>query len=290
MSLHHLVEVFNDAFEHEQNFRYQPFIIKDGKVSGLFGPILINSVFSPIRKTLKPTQVIGYSASIETGINNYHYLQEHEIAELLANRETYRSNLDSIITFDRLSRTVHVLNYLTLLSVDNFLFLEVDPRHILGIKKDHGVYFMDFIAKCGLETMNVVIVLTVYNQYAPYYQELLSGLENYRCQGYKIALKFDTLPRNNALNSLTSRLSPHFFYISARLLEQHSNEVMEDTLTVLKGIADQADSKTILQQIDDKKTDLLAKHAEFSYVEGSYYRAIPFDYARQPNKFFDNRQ
>jgi len=36
--------------------------------------------------------------------------------------------------------------------------------------------------------------------------------------------------------------------------------------------------QSILQQIDEKKSDLLARNAGFDLVEGGYYRAIAFDY------------
>ncbi len=279
MSLGYLVDVFNDAFEHEHKFSFRPFILKNGRVNGLFGPISIGSTFSPIRKTTKPTKIVGQTANIEIVANNNHYLHENEISDLLTGQATYHTNLESIITFDRLSRTVHVLNYLALLSVDQLLFLEVDPRHILGIKQDHGVYFQDFIAKAGLETKKVVIVLTVYSQYARYYQELLAGLENYRRKGYQIALKFDQIPRNKNLLSLIGLSQPNFVFISARTLNQYLDEDVEDILNGFIPVAVSAKSKITLQMVDDKKADSLARQYGLDYVEGSYYRSIPYDYS-----------
>jgi EAL domain-containing protein (putative c-di-GMP-specific phosphodiesterase class I) len=284
MLLNHLIDVFNDAFAHEHDFSHRPFILKNNSVNGLFGPIRIGSVFSSIRQSANPTHIVGHAAQIEVAANTNHYVDEDEIASLLADRETYHSNLESIITFDRLSRTVHVLNYLALLPVDQVLFLDVDPRHILGVKKDHGVYFQDFIAKAGLETKNVVVVLTVYSQYARHYQELLAGLENYRRQGYQIALKFDSLPTNKTSTGLITELSPQYIFVSARVLEQLPDGIIEDTLTTLLTLVAQAKSQTILQHVDDKKTDLLARHSGFDYVEGSYYRAIPYDYSRKADE------
>jgi len=100
-----------------------------------------------------------------------------------------------------------MLNYLTLSHLQGVLFLEVDPRHILGIKQDHGAYFEEVIVRCGLETKNVVIVLAVNSQYARYYQELINGLENYRHRGYQIALKFDYLPQEAEAFDLITKIS-----------------------------------------------------------------------------------
>lgn len=197
MPLQHLVEYFNDRLGREHRSSFRPFVLEEGKVSGLFGPIRINSFFAPLRQTLKPTNIVGYKAQITVVPNKTQHLYANEIENLLANNAVQAADFESIINFDRLSRTVHMLNYLTLAHSQETLFLEVDPRHILGIKQDHGAYFEDVIAQCGLETKNVVIVLAVSSQYARYFQELLNGLDNYRRRGYKIALKFDYLGPGN---------------------------------------------------------------------------------------------
>jgi hypothetical protein len=145
MPLHDLVGYFNDRFGREHRSSFRPFILKDNKVSGLFGPIRINSLFSPIRETLKPTTIIGHTAQIEVSTYATQPLYDDELENLLANSDPQPTNLESIINFDRLSRTVHMLNYLPLLPSHSALFLEVDPRHILGIKQDHGVYFEEVI-------------------------------------------------------------------------------------------------------------------------------------------------
>ena len=126
----------------------------------------------------------------------------------------------------------------------------------------------------------MVVVLTVYSQYVRYYQELYTGLENYQRQGYQIALKFDNLPTDKALTDLIAQLSPHYIFVSARVLEQLPDAIIEDTLSQLLTQVALAKSQTILQHLDDKKADLLARHPGFDYVEGSYYRAIPHDYSR----------
>jgi hypothetical protein len=45
MPLQHLVEYFNDRLGREHRSSFRPFVLEEGKVSGLFGPIRINSFF-----------------------------------------------------------------------------------------------------------------------------------------------------------------------------------------------------------------------------------------------------
>jgi hypothetical protein len=279
MPLQHFVEYFNDRLGREHRSSFRPFILEEGKVSGLFGPIRIDSFFAPLRQTLKPTMIVGHTAQISVAPNKTQNLYENEIEALLANNAVQASDFESIINFDRLCRTVHMLNYLTLAHLQGVLFLEVDPRHILGIKRDHGVYFEEVIVHCGFETKNVVIVLAVNSQYARYYQELIKGLDNYRRRGYQIALKYEYLPRGDETADFIANISPNFVSVSARNIEdQAHDDNLQEKLRQLKKQVASTGGQTILQQIDEKKSDLLARNTDFDWVEGGYYRAIAFDY------------
>lgn len=284
MPLQHLVEYFNDRFGQEHHSIFRPFILKDGKVSGLFGPVLINSLFSPIRESFNPTIITGHTAQIEVSTYGTQQFYENEIEYLLVNNEQQSTRLESIINFDRLSRTVHMLNYLTLLPGQGTLFLEVDPLHILGIKKDHGVFFEEVIAQCGLKTQNVAIVLSVYRHYARYYQQLLDGLNNYRRQGYKIALKFDILDNDKAALDLIAKIEPNFALLSAKHIDPDNESATLDKLSELTSAVATVRGQSILQKVDQKKIDTLARAASFDFVEGNYYRAIAFDYLGKLDK------
>jgi len=288
MPLQHLVEYFNDRLGQEHRSGFRPFILEDGKVSGLFGPIRINSFFAPLRQTLKPTVIVGHTAQIKVAHNKTQQLYANEIENLLANNSVPANDFESIINFDRLCRTVHMLNYLTLSHLQGMLFLEVDPRHILGIKQDHGAYFEEVIVRCGLETKNVVIVLSVNSQYARYYQELISGLENYRRRGYQLALNFDYLaqalkidylPQESEAFDLIAKISPNYVSLTARNMEdQVHDDILLAKLNQLNTQVASVGGQTILQQIDEKKSHILARNTGFNLVEGGYFRAIAFDY------------
>ena len=290
MPLEHLVEYFNDRLGREHRSSFRPFVLENGKVSGLFGPIRINSSFTPLRQTLKPTMIVGHTAQITVASNKTQHLYANEIENLLANNSVKATEFESIINFDRLCRTVHMLYYLTLSHLQGVLFLEVDPRHILGIKQEHGAYFEEVILRCGLETKNVVIVLAVNSQYARYYQELINGLENYRRRGYQLALnfdylaqalKFDNLLQESEVFDLIAKISPNYVSLSARNMEdQMHDETLLAKLHQLSAQVASVGGQSILQQIDEKKSHLLARNSGFDLVEGGYYRAIAFDYLR----------
>lgn len=276
MPLQHLVEYFNDRFAQEHRSSFRPFILENGKVNGLFGPIRISSLFAPLRQTLKPAVIVGHTAQIKVDTYEAQHLHSNEIENLLANGSAESVNFESIINFDRLCRTVHMLNYLPLSTLDSVLFLEVDPRHILGIKQDHGAYFEEVIVRCGLETRSIVIVMAVNSQYARYYQELLNGLSNYRQRGYQIALKFDFLIQESHAFHLIEKLSPNFVSLSARYLDQIPDNTKLAKLHDLKKLVVSIGGQSILQQIDQKKSEALARTTGFDWVHGEYYEGSGF--------------
>jgi len=273
MPLQHLVEYFNDRFGREHRSSFRPFILESGRASGIFGPIQISGDFVPLRKALNPAAVVGHTAQIKVSVYESQHLYVNEVENLLANNPVQEIDFESIINFDRLCRTVHMLNYLPLAHLQRVLFLDVDSRHILGIKKDHGAYFEEVITQCGLETKNVVIVMTVNSQYARYYEELAGGLNNYRRRGYQIALKFEHLVQEGDAFELIEKISPDFVSLSARHFESVRDSAMLRKLHQLKLLVASIGGQSILQYVDQKKADLLARNTGFDLVQGIYYES-----------------
>ncbi|MDD1626986.1 MAG: hypothetical protein LUQ26_05860 [Methylococcaceae bacterium] len=69
--------------------------------------------------------------------------------------------------------------------------------------------------------------------------------------------------------------------LSVRNME---DQVYDDALLAklqqLKTLVASVGGQSILEQVDEKKSDLLARNTGFDLVEGGYYRAIAFDYLR----------
>ena len=182
--LQQLVDHFNDRFEKEHHSGFRPFIVEKGLVSGLFGPIRIGSVFLPIRHFANNDSIAGHAVQLSVSPYN-DGLQDEQVGELghLLSTIQQPADFQSIINLDRLCRTVHMLNYLPYAHCGSVLFLDVDPRHIVGVKQDHGAYFEEIIVKCGLATKNIVISMAVNSFYALHHAQLLEGLSNYRQRG-----------------------------------------------------------------------------------------------------------
>jgi len=273
MPLQQLVEYFNDRFEHEHHSRVRTFILEDGKINGLFGPIRIGSIFLPIRHADRPEEIAGHAAQISVSTYESHQQQTFEIENLLTDAVKQPVDFESIINLDRLCRTVHMLNYLPLTHFDGVLVLEVDPRHIFGVKRDHGAYFEEVIVKCGLATHNVVISMTVNNFYSLHPARLLEGLNNYRNRGYRIALNLVSLYAAHNVRDLISKLAPDYLRINAPKPDRAATDGIAalQALENLKALADSVAGQAILQQIERKEQAALANQAGFDLVQGGFY-------------------
>jgi len=275
--LQQLVDYFNDRFEHEHHYNFRPFILEKGLVSGIFGPIRVSSTFLPVRQADNSEALIGHIAqlSIIPYDNNVHSEQSAKMGNLITDVATQPTNFQSIISLDRLCRTVHMLNYLNHAHNGGVVFLDVDPRHILGVQQEHGAYFEKIIFKCGLATKNVVISTAINSSYALNHTQLLDGLYNYRRRGYQIALNMGSLYTATGLWDLIVKMSANYLRINAPNIEisQHS-DVWPSDLKKLIELQNLAGGQTILQQIEQKKQANIAASAGFDLVQGDYYEKL----------------
>lgn len=275
MPLQQLIEYYNDRLEWEHHTNFRPFIFENGVAYGLFGPLKIGSHLTPLRKTQKPNQVIGHVAHLMVEKAEVRELRSQDLDLLMSLPAQQSVQPESIVNFDRLSRTVHMFNYLPQSHLDNVLLLDVDPRHILGVKKDHGAYFEEVIVKVGLNTSNIVISLSVSSAFATYYQVLLKGLNNYRQRGYRLALKFDYSSLGSSAIDLIGQLEPNFVALSARNLDTVQDNQLLEKLYRLRNLSEYNQGEAILLNVADKKSAELARKTNFSLVQGNYYEQSP---------------
>lgn len=274
MPLQQLVEYFNDRLEQEHNSQQRPFVLENHRVYGIFGPIQVGSQMHPLRNNLRPSQIAGYAAQLSVTSNPDRHLNAYESGlNLLDNAPS--KDTETIINFDRLTRTVHMLNYLPNSHLDDLLVLSVDPHHILGVKKDHGAYFEEIIIKCGLKTHNVAISLSISAEFALLYPSLIKGLHNYQKRGYKIALKFDHASLEKSAAQLISRVLPDFVSLSAEHLDSVRDNRLPEKLQQLTQLAASVQGRSIMLDIHEKRNAALARQMGFDLVQGHYFEQQP---------------
>ncbi|MGJ0484147.1 MAG: hypothetical protein ACR65R_06380 [Methylomicrobium sp.] len=278
MPLQQLVEHFNYRLGFNDHHSSRPFAFKNGLVHGLYGPIQIGSLLSPVRSTQEPSKIAGYSAKQLLTNSPEAPLYRDDIEHLLDHPLAPSIDTLSILNFDRLSRTVHMLNYLLLptQAENDTLFLDVDPRHILGVKENHGVYFEEIIVRCGLETRNVAITVPVNPAYARFQQQLNQGLENYRRRGYQIALKFDYAALGHQATQLVQAVEPNYVSLSANSLDKMRENRVAEKLRQWNALIRSIGGQSILANVTQIKSSALALNMGFELVEGDFYDNTSF--------------
>lgn len=243
MPLQQLVEYFNDRIKREQLSQFRPFKLIDDRVYGLFGPLRVSSQLSSIYDMRKPDKVTAYAAHCQVVTSQQEIFDTSELDQLLKHNHEDIGQVESVIHFDRLTRTVHMLNYLPHSHEADLLFLDVDPRHILGVKTDHGAYFEEIINRCGLATQQIVITLSIHGVYSRFYQTLLKGLNNYQQRGYMIAIKLDHSGIDKLSLEFIERTGADFIGLSAYGTDRIRPENIQEKVRLLQSVTRQIDAK-----------------------------------------------
>lgn len=274
MPLQQLVEYFNDRLELEHNNGFRPFVFEADQIKGLFGQLTIGSRLLPIRNIACTDEIVAHATSLDVTNSPVQPLLSTELDSLVQlGGNPHTSDIGSIIHFDRLSRTVHMLNYLPFAHLNGLLVLDVDPRHILGVKADHGAYFEEIIIKCGLQTRNVAIALSITSAYLRFFPSLLKGLENYQRRGYRIVLKIDPAALSEETYQFINRAAPDVVSINAQQfhLVNQRDKLLISKIQHLISLLASIQTRSLLQDIDDKQTAALARQSNFDWVHGSYF-------------------
>jgi len=270
MPLQDLVEYFNQRISEEQGLREPPLSVKAGQVEGSFGGLRLASEYHPIRRAESPERVVGHDAQLQAF--------QPDARQATAARVFYAADAASIVNLDRLCRTIHMLNYLPGAHDEGHLFLHVHPRHVLGVKRDHGAYFEEVIFRCGLSPRRVVMTVPITPVYNRQLTLLLEGLGNYQKRGYGTAIRFDDKASEAFLERYCIeflyritpdfvRLDPSFFSSLPRSEKDYRRK------TSLLSVIHSLDTEFLVEGIENEKDARLAEVLRADLVKGSYYEA-----------------
>ncbi len=268
MPLQDLVEYFNQRISEEQGLAEPPLIVREGRVESRFGGLRLASEFHPIRRADIPSVIVGHDGTLQA----FQPATSQTAAE-----QVFRSAKGrGVINLDRLCRTIHMLNYLPIAHENSYLFLHVHPRHVLGVKRDHGAYFEEVIFRCGLPPRRVVITVPITPVYNRQLILLLEGLRNYQKRGYATAIKFDDQASGGFVEryciEFLYRVTPDFVRLNTGFfarLKRNSGE--ERRTTSLQAVIRGLDTEILLEGIRDVEDLKEAQRLRPTLVKGDYY-------------------
>lgn len=204
MPLTELMNYFNEQLQLQARTKSLPptGFYKAGKTYGArFGGITFSSRFTVLQNP-KNNTVIGHAAEFSARSQTGRIFTSKEIFQTL-------DSTDQIIHLDRLTRTLHSLNYLQRYDGnETLLCLNVQPRHIISVPTEHGKTFEGILSDCGLGPERV-LVRTQLKDVAtlPHFRQALTS---YRDRGYKTGIDLQQ-PRDSVLFEQLA-LEPDFIF------------------------------------------------------------------------------
>lgn len=183
MPLNDLVRYLNSQlpFAPSASSLRAPFVSENGRVYVRYGGARLESAFSSIVDTANDA-LRGHTAHLQAfDVASGRRLDDESVVALPNDDQEF-------VFFDRLLRTLHVLNYLTYRDRRSreLLLLKVHWRHVASVGANHGLVFEEILRSCGLIPEQITLEFDVVDRGDP--SHLARAIDNYRSRGYGIAI------------------------------------------------------------------------------------------------------
>ncbi len=149
-----------------------------GEFNSTFLGVRLNTAFQPIYDS-KAGELYGHEALLRPSLGG-------ELPSSPDFAFTYAEQAQKLVQFDRVSRTLHVLNFRQIYQENGLLFLKVHPKLLTEVSA-HGQVFEHILHSNALPTKRVVI--EIHEGLIENDRLLFEAIENYRERGYKVAIE-----------------------------------------------------------------------------------------------------
>ena len=198
-------------------------------------------------------KVVGREALLRAGLFDH-----VELAPDTAFEGAVKAN--RVVQFDRLVRTVHLLNHARSFAEHELLFLNVHPRLLTSVN-DHGRTFEQILHYYSVPTSRVVIEIK-----EPVNEDdanLADAVSNYRSLGYKIAV--DDFGGAHSSLERVLKLQPHIVKLDSALIQTVKNS--SSAISSFKKLVNRFHSAGIQVAIKGIETDRQLEIARLSRAD-----------------------
>ena len=247
-----------DDFDLEANTQHE-------YVSKFVG-IILKSSFQPIYD-IEKGDLHGFEASLQASLGDI-----QETSSDFA--YSYAKASGKLVKFDRVVRTLHLLNYKQIFQEKGLLFLSVHPDLLISVN-EHGKVFERILHQYSLPTERVVIQIRDYSttdqieNLVTYERQLAAAIDNYHDRGYKIAI--DYFGNKHSLVSRLWKLSPDYIKFDPSLIKEA--ETQPRLRTALKNLTDlikDLDAIPVATNVESQEQLEIALHAGLSFIQGGF--------------------
>lgn len=170
-----------------------------------------------------------------------------------------------LVKFDRVCRTLHLLNFRHIYQENGLLFLNVHPELLLSVNA-HGRVFERILHAHSVPTQRVVIEIreSAIEQTKP----LMAAVENYRARGYQIAI--DGFGRKHSNLDRLWKLTPSFVKLDHTLIQAAATNVRAKvTLLRLVDLIRDLEAQPVIQGIETQPQLELAIESGSTLLQGN---------------------
>lgn len=240
------------------------------RVSARLRGIEFSSRFDAVRLAEAPAVIVGHLARLRTRLSKTAGSYDPESPPA-------GNDPAEIVSFDRLCRTLHLLNYLNW-RVDESasLFLDVQARHILSVRNGHGSCFASVIHRCGLVPSQTVLTTSSVFAACPgeYLRRLADGIANYRDRGYRIGLSVTEVPLTKPLTNFLCYTAPDYMVLNSAALDVYRDTnpaFVASQLRRLKGLVDGFGGQVMIEGVLEESLFELVRASQIPLVQGSFF-------------------
>jgi EAL domain-containing protein (putative c-di-GMP-specific phosphodiesterase class I) len=229
---------------------------REGLVCNFMGMCLA-SVFQPVLRA--DGKVVGREALLRASI-----LEHGELTPDAAFEEAVKAN--RLVQFDRLVRTIHLLNHSNSFAEHELLFLNVHPRLLTSVS-DHGRTFEQILHFYSIPTSHVVIEIK--ESAVKDAARLEEAVSNYRSLGYKIAV--DNFGTAHSSLERMLKLQPDIVKLDGTLIR--ATEYTPSLTGVISGLVDKfhrGGAQVAITGIESAKQLEIARQFGADLLQGHY--------------------
>lgn len=233
-----------------------------GEFNSTFLGVQLNSAFQPIYDIVAG-DLVGHEALLRPSLGG-------ELSSTPAFAFTYAEQAGKLVQFDRVTRTLHVLNFRQIYAENGLLFLNVHPELLVTVNA-HGKVFERILHANSVPTHQVVI--EIQESLIQRDKQLIEAVDNYRDRGYHIAI--DGFGSAKSHIDRLWKLSPDFVKLDLSLIQQaeHTPRLQKLLPGLIKIIKD-LDAKPVVTGIETQAHLDIAIEAGATLVQG-YFLAKP---------------
>ncbi len=245
-----------------------------GEFNSTFLGVQLNSAFQPIYDSTVG-DLIGHEALLRPSLGG-------ALASTPEFAFSYAEQAGKLVQFDRVSRTLHVLNFRQIYAENGLLFLNVHPKLLITVNS-HGKVFERILHANSVPTDRVVIEIP--ENLVEQNKQLSEAIDNYRDRGYHIAID-DFGKKKSNLDRLW-KLAPDYVKLDISLIQEaESNERIRKALPNLIRLVQDLGAKPIIEGIETQTQLDIAVQAGGTLLQG-YFLGKPVTAKElQPSSLF----